>query len=124
MKNKGMILAVVILAVLMISAPIVAGQNLMTPRVLKGTWASDAVSLTFEGRDKATAVCGDITAEGTYINGTTGTKLVIWFDFGENCPDTLKLLESSRQDYLVYATGEDQQGDYMEIDGVKYYKQS
>lgn len=124
MKNKVLILIIVIFAALMLAAPFVAGRNLLTPKVLKDTWESETVSLTFAGRDKVTAVCGDVTVEGTYVNGTTGTKLVIWFDLGENCPEALQFLESTRENYLVYSEGEDDSGKYMEIDGVKYYKQS
>lgn len=124
MKNKVLILIIVIFAVLMLAAPFVAGRNLLTPKVLKDTWASETASLTFAGRDEVTAVCGDMTVEGTYVNGTTGTKLVIWFDFGEDCPEELQFLESTRESYLVYSDGEDSNGKYMEIDGVKYYKQS
>lgn len=123
-KNIVLISLVVLLAVMMIAAPFVAGTNLLTPKVLKNTWVSDTVSLTFTDRDGVTAVCGDVTVEGTYVNGTTGTKLVIWFDLGESCPEQLKFLESTRENYLVYSEGEDQNGKYMEIDGVKYYKQS
>lgn len=123
MKNKVLILIIVIFAVLMLAAPFVAGRNLLTPKVLKDTWASETVSLTFAGRDKVTALCGGETVEGTYVNGTTGTKLVIWFDFGKNCPEGLQFLESTRESYLVYSEGEDNGGKYMEIDGVKYYKQ-
>lgn len=123
MKNKVLILIIVIFAALMLAAPFVAGRNLMTPKVLKDTWASETVSLSFSGRDEVTVVCGDVTVEGTYVNGTTGTKLVIWFDLGENCPEELQFLESTRENYLVYSEGEDDSGKYMEIDGVKYYKQ-
>ena len=123
MKNKVLILIIVIFAALMLAAPFVAGRNLMTPKVLKDTWASETVSLSFSGRDEVTVVCGDVTVEGTYVNGTTGTKLVIWFDLGENCPEELQFLESTRDNYLVYSEGEDDSGKYMEIDGVKYYKQ-
>lgn len=123
MKNKVLILIIVIFAALMLAAPFVAGRNLMTPKVLKNTWASETVSLSFSGRDEVTVVCGDVTVEGTYVNGTTGTKLVIWFDLGENCPEELQFLESTRENYLVYSEGEDDSGKYMEIDGVKYYKQ-
>lgn len=123
MKNKVLILIIVIFAALMLAAPFVAGRNLMTPKVLKDTWASETVSLSFSGRDEVTVVCGDVTVEGTYVNGTTGTKLVIWFDLGENCPEELQFLESTRENYLVYSEGEDDNGKYMEIDGVKYYKQ-
>lgn len=123
MKNKVLILIIVVFAALMLAAPFVAGRNLMTPKVLKDTWSSDAVSLTFTGRSGVTAVCGDVTVEGTYVNGTTGTKLVIWFDLGEDCPEELQFLVSTRENYLVYSEGEDNNGKYMEIDGVKYYKQ-
>lgn len=123
MKNKVLILIIVIFAALMLAAPFVAGRNLMTPKVLKDTWASETVSLSFSGRDEVTVVCGDVTVEGTYVNGTTGTKLVIWFDLGENCQEELQFLESTRENYLVYSEGEDDSGKYMEIDGVKYYKQ-
>ena len=124
MKNKVLIVIIVLFAALMLIAPFVAGQNLLTPKVLKDTWASETVSLSFSGRDKVTAVCGGKTVEGTYVNGTTGTRLVIWFDFGEGCPEELQSLESTRENYLVYSEGEDGNGKYMEIDGVKYYKQS
>lgn len=123
MKNKVLILIIVIFAALMLAAPFVAGRNLLTPKVLKDTWETESVSLTFSGRDEVTVVCGDVTVEGTYVNGTTGTKLVIWFDLGENCPEELQFLESTRENYLVYSEGEDDNGKYMEIDGVKYYKQ-
>jgi len=123
MKNKVLIAIIILFAALMLVAPFVAGRNLLTPKVLKNTWASETVSLSFSGRDQVTAVCGSETVEGIYVNGTTGTKLVIWFDFGENCPEELQFLESSRENYLVYSEGEDDGGKYMEIDGVKYYKQ-
>lgn len=123
MKNKVLIAIIILFAALMLVAPFVAGRNLLTPKVLKNTWASETVSLSFSGRDQVTAVYGDETVEGTYVNGTTGTKLVIWFDFGKNCPEGLQFLESTRESYLVYSEGEDNGGKYMEIDGVKYYKQ-
>lgn len=123
MKNKVLIAIVILFAALMLIAPFVAGRNLLTPKVLKGTWESETVSLSFSGRDRVTAVCGGETVEGIYVNGTTGTKLVIWFDFGENCPEALQFLESTRESYLAYSEGEDNSGKYMEIDGVKYYKQ-
>lgn len=123
MKNKALIFIIVVFTVLLIAAPFVSGQNPLTPRVLKDTWVSDTVTLTFSGRDEVTFVCGDKTVEGGYVNGTTGTTLVIWFDLGDNCPEELKFLESTREDFLPYSTGTDTTGEYMEIDGVKYYKQ-
>ena len=124
MKNKVLIAVIILLAELMLSAPFVAGQNLLTPKVLKDAWASETVSLSFSGRDQVTAVCGEKTVEGTYVNGTTGTKLVIWFDFGENYPEELQSLESTRENYLVYSEGEDNNGKYLEINGATSYKQS
>lgn len=122
MKNKVLVAIIVVYAIIMLAGPLVSGKNLLTPKVLKHTWESESVSLTFSGRDKVSVTCGDVTIEGTYVNGTTGTTLVIWFDLGENCPEQLQFLESTREDYLKYSTGEDEAGDYMEIDGVKYYK--
>lgn len=122
MKNKVLVAIIALYAVVMFIAPFVSGKNLLTPKVLRNTWESSEVSMTFSGRDKVTVTCGGTTVEGTYVNGTTGTTLVIWFDLGENCPDSLDFLESTRENYLTYSVGEDATGDYMEIDGVKYYK--
>ena len=122
MKNKVLIAIIVLYALVMLAGPVVSGKNLLTPKVLKNTWESEEVSLSFSGRDKVTVTCGDTTLEGTYVNGTTGTTLVIWFDLGDSCPEELKFLESTREDYLPYSVGEDATGEYMEIDGVKYYK--
>ena len=123
MKNKVLVAIIVLYALVMLAGPFVSGKNLLTPKVLKDTWASDSISLSFSGRDQVTVTWGDTTLEGTYVNGTTGTTLAIWFDLGENCPEELAFLESSREDFLPYTVGEDASGDYMEIDGIKYYKQ-
>ena len=122
MKNKVLIAIIVLYAVIMLLGPVVSGKNLLTPKVLKNTWESENVSMTFSGRDRVEITCDGTTAEGTYVNGTTGTTLVIWFDLGENCPAELQFLESTREDYLPYSVGKDETGSYMEIDGVKYYK--
>ena len=122
MKNKVLIAIIVLYALVMLAAPFVSGENLLTPKVLKDTWESEAVSLSFSGRDKVTVTCGSSTLEGTYTNGTTGTTLVIWFDLGDNCPEELTFLEGTRENYLPYTVGQDDSGDYMEIGGVKYYK--
>ncbi len=122
MKNKVLVAIIVVYAIIMLAGPFVSGKNLLTPKVLKHTWESESISMTFSGRDKVSITCGDVTLEGNYVNGTTGTTLVIWFDLGANCPEQLQFLESTREDYLKYSTGEDEAGDYMEIDGVKYYK--
>lgn len=122
MKNKVLIAIIALYAVIMFMAPFISGKNDLTPRVLKNTWESESVSLTFSGRDKVTVSNGSVTVEGNYVNGTTGTTLVIWFDLGEGCPEALQFLESSREDYLTYTVGEDDTGNYMEIDGIKYYK--
>ena len=122
MKNKVLIAIIALYAVIMFMAPFISGKNDLTPRVLKNTWESESVSLTFSGRDKVTVSNGSVTVEGNYVNGTTGTTLVIWFDLGEGCPEALQFLESSREDYLTYTVGEDDTGNYMEIDGTKYYK--
>ena len=122
MKNKVLIAIIALYAVIMFMAPFISGKNDLTPRVLKNTWESESVSLTFSGRDKVTVSNGTVTVEGNYVNGTTGTTLVIWFDLGEGCPEALQFLESSREDYLTYTVGEDDTGNYMEIDGIKYYK--
>ena len=122
MKNKVLIAIIALYAVIMFMAPFISGKNDLTPRVLKNTWESESVSLSFSGRDKVTVSNGSVTVEGNYVNGTTGTTLVIWFDLGEGCPEALQFLESSREEYFTYTVGEDAAGDYMEIDGVKYYK--
>ena len=122
MKNKVLIAIIALYAVIMLLGPVVSGKNDLTPKVLKHTWASESVSMTFSGRDQVSVTCGDATVEGTYVNGTTGTTLVIWFDLGENCPEALQFLESTREEYLTYSVGEDDSGDYMEIGGIKYYK--
>lgn len=122
MKNKVLIAIIALYALIMFMAPFIAGKNDLTPRVLKNTWESESVSLSFSGRDKVTVSNGSVTVEGNYVNGTTGTTMVIWFDLGENCPEELKFLESSREEYLTYTVGEDATGNYMEIDGTKYYK--
>ena len=122
MKNKVLIAIIALYAVIMFMAPFISGKNDLTPRVLKNTWESESVSLTFSGRDKVTVSDGSVTVEGNYVNGTTGTTLVIWFDLGEGCPEALQFLESSREDYLTYTVGKDDTGNYMEIDGIKYYK--
>ena len=122
MKNKVLIAIIALYAVIMFMAPFISGKNDLTPRVLKNTWESESVSLTFSGRDKVIVSNGTVTVEGNYVNGTTGTTLVIWFDLGEGCPEALQFLESSREDYLTYTVGEDDTGNYMEIDGIKYYK--
>ena len=122
MKNKVLIAIIALYAVIMFMAPFISGKNDLTPRVLKNTWESESVSLTFSGRDKVIVSNGSVTVEGNYVNGTTGTTLVIWFDLGEGCPEALQFLESSREDYLTYTVGEDDTGNYMEIDGIKYYK--
>ena len=123
MKNKGLVFIIVVFAVVMLAAPLICGPSTTVPKVLKDTWVSEEVSLTFSGRDEVKAVWGDKVVEGTYINGTTGTYFVIWMDLGEECPEELQFLESTREDYLIYAHGEDETGEYMEIDGVKYYKE-
>ena len=122
MKNKVLIAIIALYAVIMFIAPFISGKNDLTPRVLRNTWESESVSLTFSGRDKVTVSNGSVTVEGHYVNGTTGTTLVIWFDLGEGCPEALQFLESSREEYFTYTVGEDAAGDYMEIDGIKYYK--
>lgn len=100
-------------------AVILAGHNDNIPYRFDGTYASDEISFAFSGKEKVVATCGDVTVEGTYMNGTTGTKLVVWMDFGDNCPEALQHFVGDREHYLVYTVGED----YLEIDGVKYYKQ-
>lgn len=118
MKKTFVILSAI--WILMLAGAIVlAGHNDNIPYRFDGTYASDTVSFTFSGHDDVTAVCGDVTVEGTYMNGTTGTKLVVWMDFGENCPEEFQHFVGDREHYLVYTVGED----YLEIDGVKYYKQ-
>ena len=102
MKNKVLIAIIALYALIMFMAPFIAGKNDLTPRVLKNTWESESVSLSFSGRDKVTVSNGSVTVEGNYVNGTTGTTMVIWFDLGENCPEELKFLESSREEYLTY----------------------
>ena len=122
MKNKVLIAIIALYAVIMFMAPFISGKNDLTPRVLKNTWESESVSLSFSGRDKVTVSNGSVTVEGNYVNGTTGTTRVIWFDLGENCPEALAFLQSSREEYFTYTVGEDATGDYMEIGGTKYYK--
>lgn len=122
MKNKVLIAIIALYAVIMFMAPFISGKNDLTPRVLKHTWESESVSLTFSGRDKVTVSNGSVTVEGKYVNGTTGTTLVIWFELGENCPEALEFLQGSRENYLTYTVGEDATGDFMEIGGTKYYK--
>ena len=122
MKNKVLIAIIALYAVIMFMAPFISGKNDLTPRVLKITWESESVSLTFSGRDKVTVSDGSVTVEGKYVNGTTGTTLVIWFELGENCPEALEFLQGSRENYLTYTVGEDATGDFMEIGGTKYYK--
>ena len=122
MKNKVLIAIIALYAVIMFMAPFISGKNDLTPRVLKNTWESESVSLTFSGRDKVTVSDGSVTVEGKYVNGTTGTTLVIWFELGENCPEALEFLQGSRENYLTYTVGEDATGDFMEIGGTKYYK--
>ena len=122
MKNKVLIAIIALYAVIMFMAPFISGKNDLTPRVLKNTWESESVSLSFSGRDKVTVSNGSVTVEGNYVNGTTGTTLVIWFDLGENCPEALAFLQSTREEYFTYTVGEDATGDYMEIGGTKYYK--
>lgn len=127
MKDKtNIVLAIIIgcFVLAMLAAPFIAGPSSIAPKVLSGTWVSETVSLTFSGMEDVKAVCGEETAEFIYTNGTTGTNLVIWFDLEENCPEEFDFLKSSRENYLVYSEGEDQGGAYLEIDGVKYYKQS
>ena len=76
MKNKVLIAIIALYAVIMFMAPFISGKNDLTPRVLKNTWESESVSLTFSGRDKVTVSDGSVTVEGKYVNGTTGTTLV------------------------------------------------
>lgn len=117
--KKSFVVLSVIWVLLLAGAVILAGHNDHIPYRFDGTYASDTVSFTFSGHDSVTAVCGDVTAEGTYMNGTTGTVLVVWMDFGEDCPEEFQHFVGDRENYLVYTVGED----YLEIDGVKYYKQ-
>ena len=76
MKNKVLIAIIALYAVIMFMAPFISGKNDLTPRVLKNTWESESVSLSFSGRDKVTVSNGSVTVEGNYVNGTTGTTLV------------------------------------------------
>lgn len=122
MKKVFVIMSAIWL-VMLIGAGILAGHNDHIPYRFDGTYASEDISFTFSGKEDVVAICGDVTAEGTYMNGTTGTKLVVWMDFGENCPEQLQHFEGDRENYLVYIVSEDAGGDYLEIDGVKYYKQ-
>ena len=121
MKNtkRTFVILSAIWIVLLIIAFVTAGHNDKIPYRFDGTYASDEISFTFSGKEKVVATCGDVTVEGTYMNGTTGTKLVVWMDFGDNCPEQLQRFVGDREHYLVYTVGED----YLEIDGVKYYKQ-
>ena len=118
MKKTFTILSVIWI-LLLVATVFLSGHNDRIPYRFDGTYASDTISFTFSGHDNVTAVCGDVTVEGTYMNGTTGTKLVVWMDFGDNCPEALQHFVGDREHYLVYTVGED----YLEIDGVKYYKQ-
>ena len=116
---KSFIIIAVIWAILLAMAGIFAGTNEHIPHRFSGTYASDTVSFTFSGKESVTAVCGDVTATGTYMNGTTGTKLVVWMDFGDNCPEEFQHFVGDRENYLVYTVGDD----CLVIDGVTYYKQ-
>ena len=116
---KSFIVIGTVWAILLFLAAIFAGTNENIPHRFDGTYASDTVTFTFSGSDKVTAVYGDVTATGTYMNGTTGTKLVVWMDFGDSCPEEFQHFVGDRENYLVYTVGDN----YLEIDGVKYYKQ-
>ena len=115
---KSFIIISIVWTILLAMSAIFAGTNENIPHRFAGTYASDTVTLTFSGEVDVTAVCGDKTVTGTYMNGTTGTKLVVWMDFGEDCPEEFQYLVGDRENYLVYMVGDD----YLEIDGVKYYK--
>lgn len=78
---KSFIIIGTIWAILLFLAATFAGTNENIPHRFSGTYASDTVTFTFSGSDKVTAVCGDVTATGTYMNGTTGTKLVVWIRY-------------------------------------------
>ncbi|MBQ5953045.1 MAG: hypothetical protein IJL47_03240 [Lachnospiraceae bacterium] len=120
-KDIGYIILVAVFAVLVIAAPFITGKSKTAPKVLHHTWASDTVELTFSGKDKVVAVVDGNEYEGTYVNGTTGTNLVIWMHF-DNAPDSLSFLESTRENYLIYSEVSDDSGHYMLIDGIKYFR--
>lgn len=120
-KDIGYMILVAVFAVLIIAAPFITGKSKTAPKVLHHNWASDTVELTFSGRDKVVAVVDGKEYEGTYVNGTTGSNLVIWMHF-ENAPESLAFLESTRENYLIYSEVSDNSGHYMLIDGVKYFR--
>ena len=122
-QNLSIVIIAIVAAIAILAAPFICGQNPLTPRVLKDTWASSEITLTFSARDEVKVEYGDVVVEGTYTNGTTGQNLVIWMELGEDCPEELKFFEGDRENYLKYSVGKDETGKYMEIDGVKYYKQ-
>lgn len=121
-ENRSIVIIGIIAAIAILAAPFICGPNPMVPKVLKNTWKSEEITLTFSARDEVKVEYGDVVIEGTYTNGTTGQNLVIWMDLGD-CPEELEFFEGDRENYLIYSEGEDENGKYMEIDGVKYYKQ-
>ena len=121
-QNKSIVIIAIIAAIAILAAPFICGPSHMVPKVLKDTWKSEDITLTFSARDEVKVEYGDVVIEGKYTNGTTGQNLVIWMDLGD-CPEELEFFEGDRENYLIYSEGEDGNGKYMEIDGVKYYKQ-
>lgn len=121
-ENISIVIIGIIAAIAIIAAPFICGPSQTVPKVLADTWKSEEITLTFSGWDEVKVEYGDVVIEGTYTNGTTGQNFVIWMDLGD-CPEELEFFEGDRENYLIYSEGEDGNGKYMEIDGVKYYKQ-
>ena len=121
-ENKSIVIIAIIAAIAILAAPFICGPSHMVPKVLKDTWKSEEITLTFSARDKVKVEYGDVVIDGKYTNGTTGQNLVIWMDLGD-CPEELAFFEGDRENYLIYSEGEDETGKFMEIDGVKYYRQ-
>lgn len=98
------------------------------PDPLNGTYSDGTITLVFDDKGNLTATCGDVTATGTYGNGTTGENLVIWMPFGDSCPEEFANLNSTLDYCLRYTEGTDDTGSYIEITGndgtaMKFYKQ-
>ncbi len=128
--KKALIIVGIVVAVLVVgylALALLSGGN--APDALSGTYSDGTITLVFDGKGNLTATCGEVSATGTYGNGTTGENLVIWMPFGDSCPEEFANLNSTLDYCLRYTEGTDDTGAYIEITGndgtaMKFYKQA